>query len=91
MNPSKSQLENSDLELIVAGTKDGVLMVESEVKELSEKTMLDAVMFAHKEFQDVIKFIETFAKGKKVSEIKYKDENLDKNLKDLFYKIEKKI
>jgi len=90
LNPSNLQLENSDLELIVAGTKDGVLMVESEVKELSEKTMLDAVMFAHKEFQDVIKFIETFAKGKKVSEIEYKDESVDKNLKDLFNNIEKK-
>ena len=90
LNPSKSQLENSDLELVVAGTKDGVLMVESEVKELPEKIMLDAVMFAHKEFQDVIKFIETFAKGKKVSEIEYKNENGDKNSKDLFSKIEKK-
>ena len=90
LNPSKSQLENSDLELVVAGTKDGVLMVESEVKELPEKIMLDAVMFAHKEFQDVIKFIETFAKGKKVSEIEYKNENSDKNSKDLFSKIEKK-
>ena len=65
-------------------------MVESEVKELSEKTMLDAVMFAHKEFQDVIKFIENFAKSKKESEIEYKDENVDKNLKDLFNNIEKK-
>ena len=90
LNPSKSKLENSDLDLVVAGTKDGVLMVESEVKELPEKIMLDAVMFAHKEFQDVIKFIETFAKGKKVSEIEYKNENGDKNSKDLFSKIEKK-
>ena len=90
LNPSNLQLENSDLELIVAGTNEGVLMVESEVKQLPEKTMLDAVMFAHKEFQSVIKFIETFAKGKKVSEIEYKDENVDKNLKDLFNKIEKK-
>ncbi len=90
LNPSKLQLENSDLELVVAGTKDGVLMVESEVKELSEKIMLDAVMFAHKEFQDVIKFIENFAKSKKESEIEYKDENVDKNLKDLFNNIEKK-
>ena len=89
LNPSNSQLENSDLELIVAGTKDGVLMVESEVKQLTEKIMLDAVMFAHKEFQDAIKFIETFAKGKKVSQTEYKDENVDKNLKDLFNKIEK--
>ena len=90
LNPSNSELENSNLDLVVAGTKDGVLMVESEVKELSEKVMLDAVMFAHKEFQDVIKFIEAFAKNKKVSEIEYKDENLDKNLKELFNKIEKK-
>ena len=90
LNPSHSQIENSNLDLIVAGTKDGVLMVESQVKELSEKTMLDAVMFAHKEFQDVIKFIETFAKSKKISEIEYKDESLDKNLKDLFNNIEKK-
>jgi len=89
LNPSNSQLENSDLELIVAGTKEGVLMVESEVKQLTEKIMLDAVMFAHKEFQDVIKFIETFTKGKKVSQIEYKDGNVDKNLKDLFNKIEK--
>ena len=89
LNPSNSQLKNSDLELIVAGTKDGVLMVESEVKQLTEKIMLDAVMFAHKEFQDVIKFIETFTKGKKVSQIEYKDGNVDKNLKDLFNKIEK--
>jgi len=90
LNPSKLQLEDSDLDLIVAGTNEGVLMVESEVKQLPEKTMLDAVMFAHKEFQSVIKFIETFTKGKKVSEIEYKDKNLDKNLKDLFNKIEKK-
>ena len=89
LNPSNSQLKNSDLELIVAGTKEGVLMVESEVKQLTEKIMLDAVMFAHKEFQDVIKFIETFTKGKKVSQIEYKDGNVDKNLKDLFNKIEK--
>ena len=60
LNPSNLEIENSDLELVVAGTKDGVLMVESQVKQLSEKVMLDAVMFAHKEFQNVIKFIESF-------------------------------
>ena len=89
LNPSKSQLENSDLELVVAGTKDGVLMVESEVKELPEKIMLDAVMFAHKEFQDVIKFIETFAKENEIIKIEYENENIDKILKDLKQKIEK--
>ena len=89
LNPSNSQLENSDLELVVAGTKEGVLMVESEVKELPEKTMLDAVMFAHKEFQDVIKFIETFAKENEIIKIEYENENIDKILKDLKQKIEK--
>ena len=89
LNPSKLELEDSDLDLVVAGTKDGVLMVESEVKELSEKVMLDAVMFAHSEFQSVIKFIDDFAKEKKVAKIEYKDENLEKNLKDLLSKIEK--
>ena len=90
LNPSNSQLENSDLDLVVAGTKEGVLMVESEVKELSEKIMLDAVMFAHKEFQEVIKFIESFAKEKDITKIEFKNDNVDKILKDLYGKIEKK-
>ena len=90
LNPSNSQLENSDLELVVAGTKEGVLMVESEVKELPEKTMLDAVMFAHKEFQEVIKFIESFAKEKDITKIEFKNDNVDKILKDLYGKIVKK-
>ncbi len=90
LNPSNSQLENSDLELVVAGTKEGVLMVESEVKELPEKIMLDAVMFAHKEFQEVIKFIESFAKEKDITKIEFKNDNVDKILKDLYGKIEKK-
>ncbi len=90
LNPSNSQLENSDLDLVVAGTKEGVLMVESEVKELPEKIMLDAVMFAHKEFQEVIKFIESFAKEKDITKIEFKNDNVDKILKDLYGKIEKK-
>ena len=44
VNPSKSQLSNSKLELVLAGTKEGVLMIESEAHELSEKQMLDAVV-----------------------------------------------
>jgi polyribonucleotide nucleotidyltransferase len=57
LNPKVSELENSDLDLIVAGTGDGVLMVESEAKELSESTMLGAVMFGHRSFQPVIRAI----------------------------------
>lgn len=62
MNPTIEQLKTSELELVVAGTTEGVLMVESEVKELSEKTMLDAVMFGFEGFQPVIKMIEEFKK-----------------------------
>ncbi|PCI36882.1 MAG: polyribonucleotide nucleotidyltransferase [Rhodospirillaceae bacterium] len=54
LNPLLDDMENSDLDLIVAGTKEGVLMVESEASELSEQVMLDAVSFGHKGFQVVI-------------------------------------
>ena len=54
LNPTTEELENSELDMFVAGTNDAVLMVESEAKELSEKIMLDAVMFAHRGFQPVI-------------------------------------
>ncbi len=57
LNPLQGELETSDLDLIVAGTKDGVLMVESEAKELTEEVMLGAVMFGHKSFQPVIDMI----------------------------------
>ena len=51
------QMEDSELELMVAGTNDGVLMVESEATELSEKVMLGAVTFGHEAFQQVIRAI----------------------------------
>ena len=54
LNPTDEELENSDLDLIVAGTRDAVLMVESEASELSEEIMLGAVMFGHAEMQVVI-------------------------------------
>ena len=54
LNPSVSELKESDLELVVAGTKDAVLMVESEAKELSEDVMLGAVVFGHQAQQAVI-------------------------------------
>jgi polyribonucleotide nucleotidyltransferase len=54
LNPTAEQIEKSDLELVVAGTTEGVLMVESEAKELSEETMLGAVTFGHDSFQPVI-------------------------------------
>jgi polyribonucleotide nucleotidyltransferase len=54
LNPTLDELPRSQLDLIVAGTQQGVLMVESEAKELSEATMLGAVMFGHQSFQPVI-------------------------------------
>ncbi len=58
LNPTFEQQKDSLLELAVAGTKEGVLMVESEAQELSEETMLGAVMFGFESFQPVIKMIE---------------------------------
>lgn len=57
LNPKYDQLSSSSLDLVVAGTVDGVLMVESEAKELPEDIMLNAVMFGHKSFQPVIQAI----------------------------------
>ncbi|MBT3907714.1 MAG: polyribonucleotide nucleotidyltransferase [Rhodospirillaceae bacterium] len=57
LNPQTDEMSSSALDLVVAGTTDGVLMVESEVQELSEEVMLNAVMFGHKSFQPVIQAI----------------------------------
>jgi len=57
LNPTIEEMKSSDLDLVVAGTSDAVLMVESEAKELSEETMLEAVMTGHRGFQPVIEAI----------------------------------
>ncbi|MBV9832899.1 MAG: polyribonucleotide nucleotidyltransferase [Alphaproteobacteria bacterium] len=57
INPTLEQVEKSDLDLVVAGTTEGVLMVESEAKELSEEVMLGAVVAGHKSMQQVIEAI----------------------------------
>ena len=68
LNPTKDEQKESDLDLVVAGTRDGVLMVESEANELDEKIMLGAVQFGFKEFQSVIdKIIELAEKCAKDS------------------------
>ena len=60
LNPSFDELSDSRLDMVVAGTKDAVLMVESEADELTEEQMLGAVMFAHQEFQVAIDAIGDF-------------------------------
>ena len=61
LNPTYEQLKASSLDMVVAGTKDAVLMVESEAKELTEDQMLGAVLFAHDEFQVVINAVAELA------------------------------
>ncbi len=60
LNPSLAELKNSQLDLVVAGTKSSVLMVESEAKELSEEIMLGAINFGHSQMQVIIDAIEDF-------------------------------
>jgi polyribonucleotide nucleotidyltransferase len=62
LNPTNDELVESDLELVVAGTKKGVLMVESEASELSEDTMLEAVEFGKESYQKVLDLIISVAK-----------------------------
>ena len=75
LNPSKKEIEKSKLDLVVAGTKDAVLMVESEASGLTEEEMLDAVKFGHENFIPVIKAIEELSKecGKTAWKVETKD------------------
>ncbi len=95
LNPSKTDLEKSKLDLVVAGTKDAVLMVESEASGLTEEEMLNAVKFGHEGFVPVIEKIEELAKEcrkpewtvemKDLSEVKKKlEETFTEDLKKAF-------
>ena len=89
LNPSKEEIETSKLDLVVAGTKDAVLMVESEASGLSEKIMLDAVKFGHEKFVPVIEAIEKLVKdcGKEQWVVEKKDlSELEKKISDSFKK-----
>ena len=86
LNPTRSELKESDLDLMVAGTDSAVLMVESEAKELSEEVMLGAVVFGHDALKVVVSAIEEFAKEVGVKamawEAPVKDETLAKLVSD---------
>ena len=95
LNPSKEELKKSKLDLVVAGTKDAVLMVESEANGLTEEEMLNAVKFGHEGFVPVIEMIEDLAKEcrkpewvvekKDLSEIKkVLEDNFTEDLKKAF-------
>ena len=101
LNPSPKELEESELDLVVAGTKDAVLMVESETSGLTEKVMLDAVKFGHENFVPIIEAIEKLAKkaGKPKWEIEVPDHSavktkiakaLEADLRKAFKEVDKK-
>ena len=62
LNPTYQELEDSELDLIVAGTRSAVLMIESEAKELSEEQMIDAIIFGQEGYQPVLDAIEELVK-----------------------------
>jgi polyribonucleotide nucleotidyltransferase len=75
LNPSAAELAESDLHLVVAGTKDAVLMVESEAKCLSEEVMLGAVVFGHTQMQVAIKAINEIAAEASKQRIEWKPDS----------------
>ena len=79
LNPTFKELDSSDLDLVVAGNRSSVLMVESGSKELSEDMLLEAIKFGHKEMQVLIDLQEEMAKacGKEKREIALRDINAD--------------
>lgn len=56
INPTVAQSEQSDMDIVVAGTKDAILMVEGGAHEVPEEQVLDAIMFAHEEIKKVVEF-----------------------------------
>ncbi|MBQ7452769.1 MAG: polyribonucleotide nucleotidyltransferase [Clostridia bacterium] len=73
INPTTAENEKSRMHLTVSGTKDAIMMVEAGAQEVSEKEMLDAIMFAHEEIKKIVAFIEDIAKdcGKEKKNIEY--------------------
>ncbi len=80
LNPTRSQLLESDLDLVVAGTENAVLMVESEADCLSEEVMLGSVVFGHEQMQTAIKAIKELAKEAGKPSWDWKPEEKDKGL-----------
>ncbi|MCH2677483.1 MAG: polyribonucleotide nucleotidyltransferase [Alphaproteobacteria bacterium] len=85
LNPTIEEMKNSDLDLMVAGTDGGILMVESEANELSEEKMLEAVMFGHAQSKPVIEMIVNLAEecAKDPVELSPEPDNLEKLEKEI--------
>ena len=86
-NPSIAELEKSELDLVIAGTTDSVLMIESSAKEIDEEKLVSAIELAHKNIQPVIKLIEEFTADSKKD--KYDYNKLD--IETIFGKLKKEF
>jgi len=86
LNPTAEEREKSDLHLVVSGTKDAVMMVEAGCNEVTEETMLEAIMFAHEHIKKIVEFIEEIAakvgKEKKEVILATIDEELEKEVRE---------
>ncbi|WP_242944248.1 polyribonucleotide nucleotidyltransferase [Lutispora thermophila] len=86
LNPTAEEREKSDLHLVVSGTKDAVMMVEAGCNEVTEETMLEAIMFAHEYIKKIVEFIEeiTAKVGKEKKEVILAtiDEELEKEVRE---------
>jgi len=80
LNPTHEYLDDTLLNMVVAGTEDAVLMVESEAKELTEDEMLGAVLFAHTEMQAVVKAVKEFAAEVATEQWEWEAEAVDADL-----------
>lgn len=89
LNPTIEQMKDTQLELAVAGTKEGVLMVESEAQELSEETMLGAVMFGFESFQPVIKMIDELVA--EAGKPRWEAPTFPKEFDELYARVEKEF
>ena len=87
INPDDEQRQISELDLVVAGTKDAVMMVEAGAQEIDEDTMLDAIMFAHEEIKKIVakqeEMVEEAGKEKMVFEMAPTDEDLEKEIREM--------
>ena len=89
INPTVKELEESDIDLTVAGTKDAINMVEAGAKEVSEDDMLEALMFGHEAVKELVKFEEKIIKEVGQEKMEYETLEITDELKEEIYSLAK--
>lgn len=86
VNPTQAQKEESDMSMVVSGTKDAIMMVEAGAQEVPEAEMLDGIMFAHEEIKKIVAFIEEIVnevgRAKKEMDFTIVDEEIEKDVRE---------